>query len=589
MNRHLLLARGAFALALVTLAACQDPAKPDVAAHPPDPIEPPSVEDCAASQEWLPITPALGVPTYVRPAAHPETECPFYRGAWQTFLLATQPDTRSDFAGEPTLKSYAVLDDVFRRYAPVDDLLAPSGTPRGTSNRAWLGDIKQAGGREVLFDRNGHTLYYGIHVNQAFVDFVHENQLDTAKAIQNADPNLFLPAGLAELKSAWQEVEGVTDPSDPELANYIWTKAWVPTLTQASDGTIGEDRDHPIQITVRLLAIHAVFTIPGHPEFVWGSMEHTDVDPSTGETDTKAADAHRNVAPVVAPDSMGNLKNPTIADPNNLDNGSVVAAAGNFLIYKPGVAANQGDQSIGEKDVVLDPSTQTFRLKATGALAETPIYRMFPASKSNTVDPDDAITSLNHNVEQLFLQAQRAGHLDPNDKRMHYRLVGAQWMDKPGFFTLDSTLQNDQVNPLLLDPAKYTSVNQSQERADVLSNKGTGMANSDAVLADLREHGSDSAFSILAGEDRMSSTAMESFTQRPDSFFNCFSCHNTQAVTAKGVPLSKGDIAQVQLLKPKLLNVSHVFSQLVLEECGEDPANLVDNEDSPGAKRVQCP
>jgi hypothetical protein len=115
------------------------------------------------------------------------------------------------------------------------------------------------------------------------------------------------------------------------------------------------------------------------------------------------------------------------------------------------------------------------------------------------------------------------------------------------------------------------------------------MANSDAVLADLREHGSDSAFSILAGEDRMSSTAMESFTQRPDSFFNCFSCHNTQAVTAKGVPLSKGDIAQVQLLKPKLLNVSHVFSQLVLEECGEDPANLVDNEDSPGAKRVQCP
>ena len=58
---------------------------------------------------------------------------------------------------------------------------------------------------------------------------------------------------------------------------------------------------------------------------------------------------------------------------------------------------------------------------------------------------------------------------------------------------------------------------------------------------------------------------MESFTQAPTSFPNCFSCHNTQAVTARGIPSNKDGESEV-LLGPKLLNVSHVFSQFVLEE-----------------------
>ena len=61
----------------------------------------------------------------------------------------------------------------------------------------------------------------------------------------------------------------------------------------------------------------------------------------------------------------------------------------------------------------------------------------------------------------------------------------------------------------------------------------------------------------------MSSTAMESFTQ--DSFFDCFACHNTQAVTVRGVPSGRDGSDRV-LLAPKLINVSHVFSEFVLEE-----------------------
>src|SRR5205814_1466382 len=84
-------------------------------------------------------------------------------------------------------------------------------------------------------------------------------------------------------------------------------------------------------------------------------------------------------------------------------------------------------------------------------------------------------------------------------------------------------------------------------------------------LDDLLKNGSDSPFSISAGEDRMSSTAMESFTQSASSFRNCFSCHNTQAINARGVPVLPGDNVP-KLLDPKLLNVSHLFSQFVLEE-----------------------
>ena len=109
-------------------------------------------------------------------------------------------------------------------------------------------------------------------------------------------------------------------------------------------------------------------------------------------------------------------------------------------------------------------------------------------------------------------------------------------MDKPGFFTIDASLENDDKSPFAHE------------------------ANFDQ---DLRENGTDSDLSILAGEDRLSSTAMESFTQDEHSFPNCFSCHNTQAVTDKGVPLSRGGN---QLLDPKLINVSHVLSQFLLEE-----------------------
>ncbi len=271
------------------------------------------------------------------------------------------------------------------------------------------------------------------------------------------------------MKSAWQEVPA----GDPSLADYISTKAWVPHL-RAVNGQIVEDKNAPRQITVRLLALHVVFTLPGHPEFIWSTFEH-----STGTPDLTAADGKRDVAPV----HPGGV-NPPLSDPNNQNDATVVSAA-EHILYKAGTTAQAGNQAIAESALVagFNEATQTFGTR-------TSVYRMFPASKSNTTHPDDAITSLNFNVETLFTRAAAAGSLDPGDKRGHYRLVGAVWMDKPAYFGHDSPLQNDLSSPFVATIGR------------------------DRFERDIRDNGSDSPYSILAGEDRLSSTAMESFTPR---------------------------------------------------------------------------
>jgi hypothetical protein len=486
------------AAGLLAVTACSDPFELDTVALAAE-----EEEICAASEEWLPNTPALD---RFKPLPHPAGECPFYRAGWQNFLIATQPDAQGSIA----LESYPTVDTLFE-----------SSKPRAAT-RAWLGDIKQAGGRQILIDQNGRTLYYGIHVNQAFADFVIENGMTTVDGVLSASPSLFFPAGVVEFKSAWQDISG--EPA-AEYANYIKTTALVPRLSQGANGQIREDKNDPREVPVALLALHVVFTLPGHPEFIWATFEHTD-----GSPDTSAKDLKRDVAPTTPG------QNPPLEDPDNLRDASIISPL-DHVLFKAGTRANQGNQPILEADLRLDEATQSFPGQ------QTSIYRMFPASKSNTTDPDAAINSLNFNVQTLF--ARRA----PSDLRGYYRLVGAVWMDKPEYFGLNSRLNNDDSSPLVQQNGNAT------RRA--------------AALEDLRINGGDSDYSLLAGEDRLSSTAMESFTQGQGSFPNCFTCHNTQAVTTRGIPVDKDTTSPV-VLQPKLLNVSHVMSQFVLQEMASE-------------------
>ncbi len=142
-------------------------------------------------------------------------------------------------------------------------------------------------------------------------------------------------------------------------------------------------------------------------------------------------------------------------------------------------------------------------------------------------------------------------------------------MDKPEYFHNDFPIQNDATNPYAQEPGATADVIARARRPSV------SRPSPKAIQAD----GSDSPYSILAGEDRMSSVAMESFTQAPGNFNNCFTCHNTEAINANGVP-TKRQTAGVNLLDPGLLNVSHVISNFILEDCG---SNVVDRRHRPEA------
>ena len=518
------------ALGLAALSvACTDPTKPDFT-----PVEVVGEEICEASADWLPNTPELA---QFLPVPHPAGECPFYRSGWQNFLRAMQPDLAN--GGRPALIGYPTIDDVFH---PVK---------AHPASRSYLGDVKQAGGRQILIDGNGNSLYYGIHVNDAFAKFIQDNGLQTGAALQAypTDPakkNLLFPAGVTEFKSAWQVVEGTPDEVAAQMANYITMTTTVPTLSQ--DGppsfTIHEDRNTPRMVTVRLLAIHVVSTLVGHPEFIWASFEHS-TGMANNEPDSKATDNQRDVAPILdgdkQPDADNNI---TVTKPASMDP---------HVLYAAGTPANQANHAFVDTEMRL--VGQKFMLASDMTKpAQTSIYRLFPASKSNTTDPDAAITSLNHNVEVLFTS-------HPDDKRGNYRLVGAQWMDKPGYYGLNLPLQNDATSPMANPSQRLDGKHIAQDGslADPISKQ--------ALISNIQADGSDSEFSILAGEDRMSSTSMESFTQTSDAFPNCFNCHNTQAITAKGISSDRDSpTSQIKLLAPGLLNVSHILSQFLLEE-----------------------
>jgi hypothetical protein len=315
----------------------------------------------------------------------------------------------------------------------------------------------------------------------------------------------------------------------------------------------------------------------------------------------------------------------TLPDPNDPQNvnQTAVASMSNYLLYKGGTAQNRADQPLGTSDLHFNEGTQSF--PGQGALSS--VYRMFPGSKSNDLQPDGAVFSLNSNIGYAFSQAISRGLDTKIDKRQNYRLVAAVWLDKPNFFALSYpgptpglapdgkplplgnepqgvTFQNDDTNPLVIaasqtPPGLYSNVSQGVTCGTPLDSSNisgsdpnaTGANNAVPTCAtradDMKKHddpsslykgkqgdgmfgvptvGTDYEFSLLGGEDRLSSTSMETFTQN-NGFRNCFTCHNTKPVNVNGVPAQPSDGPDdVLLSKPALINVSHLFSEFILQD-----------------------
>lgn len=502
----------------------------------PECLLPPESDGFTGHQEtWLPTTPEPRE-SKIPGNRSGGTDCPFYRPAWQRFMFATQP-----LGDAPAFLGYPSVDDLFStggvRSGPaaVAHPLQLSLHPRNIQmpnsptesqqelldrNRGQLNDINQAGARSTvggnLIDQHGHLVYYAIHVSPSFAAFLTARHLRTPDDIRHLDANLTFPASadqpsVMELKSAWMIVK-----SPREAPNYFVVRAEVPRYTVKAN-VLQPQRcflTHKLRtrkVWVALLALHVVFTLPGHPEMIWSTFEHTHFDQGLH------TDVRDNAPAGVYPEP-----NPDI---DIVDNTTY-----QFPLYRRGTTYTAANKPATPTDMAnhWDTRSQSF---TRGGLLQTSVYRPYPASKSRgdaTKPPpeeDDEVVRINNNARAMFDAASKNGQMPASDMRRNYRLVGAVWLDAP----LDTP---GKPGTFIVNRSFFTKENTS----------------------------TDDDTSIVAGEGRLGSTAMESFTEMEldkNGAPSCFSCHDTRGINRASLPPQLPE----NLLPPAQLNVSHVLSK----------------------------
>ncbi|MBY2967491.1 hypothetical protein E0H64_13955 [Rhizobium leguminosarum bv. viciae] len=441
--------------------------------------------------------------------AEPE-DCFFYSAAWQHFFVATHagaggqpafvgyPNIASIFGDEATKSGFVGLKPDQLGVA-LRDVQRPNDLLTHQSQIVSIAEgVRQAGGLfGLVIDGVGNPVFYSIHVNQRFEDFLKGKglALKDPKALKDAiekDPNLEFDPGVVEFKAAWV----LTPAGAPDDPNYIVAHADIPNLMQDGRGVLRLGTGNR-SATLKLIVLHVAFTIKDHPEFIWVTFDH--VTPG-GPTDV-APSAETNDA------MSGVLADPKIA----------------YTLFAAGASrssANSPCPGVGAAPSACDPTkaypvfnalTQSFA--GANGVQQTSVFREYFSSKSDRwASEDQSVIDLN-----LSLRALLAPAGGPRDKRANYRLVGATWLEHPR--TGDGRPGDFVLNQAFANPEGQDTEDRSR---------------------------------VVAGEDMLSSMAMESFTQRDSP--SCFSCHDTKAVRSDetGSPL---------ILKPTALNVSHVLSR----------------------------
>lgn len=394
------------------------------------------------------------------------------------------------------------------------------------SDRNQAGNFGTDGG--YLVDQHGHFVFYQIHVNPAFVQFIQKEKLSTAAGIReiNVDAPPVSSGGtplqeltflgtdddikagsntnIAEYKSAWMIVDKKKPPQ-----NYYVVDARVPHYVVAGNTLAQKIVNGAPQfddVKVALLALHVVFTLPGHPEMIWSTFEHV--------RETAKGEVVRDNAPAL-PTNPKFDRSPPDAEISPYD----------FILYKAHTPRSEANHAKDLSDIVQywDEASQSF--SKGGRIFQTSVYRPFPGSKTDKsctaehCEEDDEVVAINDNATEMFKDAQRRGLIKADDKRSNYRLVGAIWLDQPASGTSPSFTRNQKF-----------------EIAEEESTEDQGQA--------------------LAGEARLGSTAMESFTEYDEGGSpNCFSCHDTSQIRHKG-----------PVLNAARLNVSHVLSKFLIDQ-----------------------
>ncbi len=360
----------------------------------------PCDKPCAADPAWFPKTPKPG---FQKP--DPDSDCEFYRPAWQYLLYVMQEQT----PGTPRLFEMDHPEDLFGRPLHTRFPKAPKGALRLAPRVALSGDplagaeINQAGSTGVLVDSStGCAVYYSVHLNDTYSKFIRDNRYDDVLNLKNAPPDQEFPRGTAEFKASWR----ILPDNDPGDGFVTWTATLSKLAIKNGQVVIDPNSSEPNK-RVALLGIHVVFVLDGHPEFIWATFEHNNNAPELNkmEVDEPGPDKFAG-APV---------------DGNPVDN------TPNWTLYAQGTAANKCNLN-NKGHLVLDVGAQTLSPR-------TSVFRQFHFG--NDEDPC-VIETLNQSVYDGIDAALPKIMEGDAKKRLkalkNYSLRGAMWLNNPAYF-----------------------------------------------------------------------------------------------------------------------------------------------------------
>ena len=224
---------------------------------------------CSANDDWFPHakTPEPDSADFPEGLTKTITNCSFHKWSWNAFLWLTQ-----DVGGEPRFLHFTEtgIETVNAGIETKSDVADPL-IGRAVKARA-LNLIDQAGPDGIMVDQQGRAIYYSIHSNKTFGDFLQQNGLLDPAKLRAFSPTANFPAGAMTLKAAWKVVA-----PDEDVSTFYTRDAEIAKLAK-KDGKItlsGETE----KAKVALVGFHVAGVVKGHPEMIWATFEHKDNAP----------------------------------------------------------------------------------------------------------------------------------------------------------------------------------------------------------------------------------------------------------------------------------------------------------------------
>ena len=220
-----------------------------------------------------------------------DTNCNFYRWGAQMFLFLTSPNTAHPGYVFDGPFFYDVINhgnDDFTFEQFLGDAPNAFGV-RGLKGDEAIGGTGQAGGGDVLLSQKGSLTYYGIHVNEAYAEYLTAQKAGQLSGTLNTNfpsdqPEMeelqkvigkqlpYAEALVLELKTSWVDARTVG------ASRYLVINAEVPAFDRSSATDWPQTGTETMPLA--MVGMHVVGTAKGHPEMIWASFEHIDNAPN---------------------------------------------------------------------------------------------------------------------------------------------------------------------------------------------------------------------------------------------------------------------------------------------------------------------